>query len=77
MINKNSSIPLYYQIKESIKQRIELKEWVVGSTIPSEKKLCELFSVSRLTVRQSIQELVDEGYLSKQRGRGTFILEKK
>ncbi|QLK08829.1 putative transcriptional regulator of N-Acetylglucosamine utilization, GntR family (plasmid) [Priestia megaterium] len=33
--------------------------------------------MSRLTVRQSIQELVDEGYLSKQRGRGTFILEKK
>ncbi|MCM3196499.1 GntR family transcriptional regulator [Priestia megaterium] len=77
MINKNSSIPLYYQIKESIKRRIESKEWVVGSTIPSEKELCELFSVSRLTVRQSIQELVDEGYLSKQRGRGTFILEKK
>lgn len=62
MINKSSSIPLYYQIKEIIKEKIISKEWKTGNAIPSEKKLCELFSVSRLTVRQGIQELVDEGY---------------
>ncbi len=77
MINKSSSIPLYYQIKEIIKVKIISKEWKTGNAIPSEKKLCELFSVSRLTVRQGIQELVDEGYLAKERGVGTFVLDKK
>lgn len=77
MIDKQSRIPVYCQIQDTIKKKIELKEWGPGSTIPSERKLCEMFSVSRLTVRQAIQGLVDDGYLVRKRGKGTFIQERK
>ncbi|AQX54691.1 GntR family transcriptional regulator [Priestia flexa] len=77
MIDKSSSTPLYYQIKEMIKEKIMSTEWQAGSAIPSENTLSKLLSVSRLTVRQGIQELVDEGYLTRKRGVGTFVLENK
>ena len=48
-------------------------ELVVGDTIPSERELCERFAVSRMTVRQAIDALVNEGLLHREQGRGTFV----
>ncbi len=48
-----------------------------GDKIPSERELCERFDVSRMTVRQAIQALVNEGVLERQQGRGTFVAEEK
>jgi GntR family transcriptional regulator len=45
----------------------------VGATIPSERELCERFGVSRMTVRQAIDALVNEGLLHREQGRGTFV----
>ena len=65
-----SAKPLYLQIKDIVKQKIINNEYMVGTTIPSENELEEMFGVSRMTIRQAISELVNEGLLRKERGRG-------
>ena len=64
------SKPLYLQIKDILKHKIINNEYAVGSTIPSENELEEIFGVSRMTIRQAVNELVNEGLLRKERGRG-------
>lgn len=64
------SKPLYLQIKDILKQKIINNEYAVGTTIPSENELEEIFGVSRMTIRQAVNELVNEGLLKKERGRG-------
>lgn len=68
MLNQNSTIPLYEQVKESIKQKIEQKEWTENSRVPSEIELMKMYEVSRVTVRNALTILVDEGYLEKKQG---------
>ena len=66
-------LPAYYQIKQTIKNWILNKEFNPGEKIPSENELGEKFNVSRLTVRQAISQLVQEGFLISKRGEGTFV----
>ncbi|MCM3024029.1 GntR family transcriptional regulator [Heyndrickxia ginsengihumi] len=77
MIDKESPIPIYFQIQEYIRKMVESGEWEVGDAIPSERILSEQFSVSRMTIRQAVQGLVDEGLLTRKRGSGTFISSQK
>jgi GntR family transcriptional regulator len=69
----SSILPVYYQIKQSIKSWILNREFNPGEKIPSENELASKFSVSRLTVRQAISQLVQEGFLNSKRGEGTFV----
>jgi GntR family transcriptional regulator len=69
----SSLIPIYYQIKQTIRDWIINKEFNPGDKIPSENELAEKFSVSRLTVRQAISQLAQEGFLLSRRGEGTFV----
>ncbi|MEW6675975.1 MAG: GntR family transcriptional regulator [Nitrospirota bacterium] len=64
---------LYFQLREIMKKKIEKNEWEVGSQIPTEEELCKIYGVSRSTVRSAISELVREGYLTCQQGKGTFV----
>jgi GntR family transcriptional regulator len=73
MIDKNSVIPLYHQVKEYVRSQIACGVYRVNEMIPSERELSELFEINRLTVRQAINELVNEGQLFRQRGVGTFV----
>jgi GntR family transcriptional regulator len=73
MINRSSPLPLYYQLIEEIKQQIENGLYEPGDTIPTEVELMEQFDVSRATVRQSIQHLVNEGYVRRIKAKGTFV----
>jgi GntR family transcriptional regulator len=66
-------LPVYYQIKQTLKGWIVNGEFMPGSKIPSENDLADRFSVSRLTVRQAISQLVQEGFLNTRRGEGTFV----
>jgi GntR family transcriptional regulator len=72
-IDPNSPVPLYYQIRENLKELIRSKELLPGEVIPPERELSESYNVNRLTVRQAISELVSEGLLRRQRGVGTFV----
>ena len=72
-INKNSPLPLYYQLKESILTAIKNKEFEVGDRLPSERELAEYHNISRMTVKKAVDILVDNGYLIRKQGSGTFI----
>ncbi|MEX2443016.1 MAG: GntR family transcriptional regulator [Alkalispirochaeta sp.] len=74
-IDKETPIPLYYQLKEILRDHISSSQ--PGELIPTEKELCDQFDISRPTVRQAINELVNEGYLHRSKGKGTFITEPK
>lgn len=77
MIDKNSPIPIYYQLEEEIKRLIEEGVLQPGDMIPSEREYSEKFNISRMTVRQAINNLVKDGYLVRHRGKGTFVAEEK
>ena len=76
-IDKGLPIPLYYQISDILLQKITAQEVRAHQQIPSEEKLAGVFEVSRLTVRQAIQKLVNEEKLYRKRGHGTFVAEPK
>jgi GntR family transcriptional regulator, mannosyl-D-glycerate transport/metabolism system repressor len=69
--------PLYKQIANQIKKQIQSDNLDKDDAIPSEQKLSESFNVSRVTIRQAIKLLVDEGILYKVRGSGTYVKQPK
>lgn len=73
-IDRDSKQKLYVQIYSIIKEKIENGEWPSGTQIPTEDELCKTYDVSKVTVREAIQELAREGYLKRQQGKGTFVL---
>lgn len=77
MIDKQSPIPLYYQLEEYIKAQIHSGELQPDKAIPSERIYAEMFKISRMTIRQALTNLVNQGYLYRQQGKGTFVNIKK
>lgn len=73
MTKHDSPVPLYVQIKDYIRQNIQSGMFGVNERIPSERQLAEQFSVNRLTVSKAISELVQEGLLYTQVGKGTYV----
>jgi GntR family transcriptional regulator len=65
--------PYYLQIAEILRAGIGDGKWEPGQLIPSEASLCEMFGVSRTAIRQALAQLVVEGLLHKEKGRGTFV----
>jgi GntR family transcriptional regulator len=66
-------LPVYHQIRRSVKHWILDKMYNPSDKIPSEHELANQFNVNRMTVRQALSSLVDEGILSRKRGNGTFV----
>ncbi len=77
MIDKNSPIPIYHQLEEYIKAQIENGELEPDQAIPSERVYADMFQISRMTIRQALTNLVNEGYLYRQKGKGTFVNKQK
>lgn len=75
VLSRNTFEPLYYQIREHIREKINSGEYPPNSMIPSEAELCEIYDVSRVTVRRAILDLVQEGLLNRGKGKGTFVAE--
>lgn len=71
--SKKASQPLYKQVSHSILEKVLDGTYAPGRPIPSERELCEMMGVSRCTVRQAIQELVQSGHLYRVQGTGTFV----
>jgi len=72
-LDKNIPIPLYYQLKKQILALIENTNLKEGELLPPETDLCKKWNVSRPTIRQAFTELVNEGYLNRYKGKGTFV----
>ena len=73
MIDKQSPIPAYHQIISHLKERISLGEWQLGDKLPAEEALAREYHVSRITLRQALSELEQQGLIVRQRGRGAFL----
>lgn len=72
-----SSLPIYIQIHDKLKDDIEKGRWKIGDRLPSERELAVDFGVSRMTLRQAVQTLADEGILERKIGSGTYVARKK
>lgn len=76
-IDKNNPLPYYEQLRQLLLRHITGGELAPGDLLPSEAELCEMYAVSRTVIRQAVGELVNEGRLRRQRGKGTFVAEPK
>jgi GntR family transcriptional regulator len=72
-INRETPIPLYYQVSQIIKREIESGKYSPGDYIPTEQELRNRFVVSRATIRQAISELIYQGLLERRRTKGTIV----
>jgi len=72
-IDKQSPIPMYYQIMSQLREKISAGEYAINDALPPERELVETYQVSRMTIRQAILELVNEGILVRRKGIGTFV----
>lgn len=77
MVNRDHPLPLYYQLMQDLRSRIEQGDWQPGDLVPSERELCETHAISRMTVRRALAELTHEGLLRRDPGRGTFVAQPK
>ncbi|MCX7793433.1 MAG: GntR family transcriptional regulator [Thermodesulfovibrionales bacterium] len=73
VIDRENPQKLYLQLYEIMLEKIESGEWPVDSQIPTEEELCKIYNVSKATVRLAVAELVRQGYLRRQQGKGTFV----
>jgi GntR family transcriptional regulator len=76
-IYRNSPVPRYHQLKEILREKIRAEEWKPGDLIPSERELSETYGISRMTARQAITDLVNEGVFFREQGRGTFVADNR
>jgi len=68
-------MPIYIQLKESIKEKIKNGEYKPGAHIPSEREFAELYGINRMTAKHAINALVEDGLLYRVRGSGTYVKE--
>lgn len=76
-MKNNDPVPLYQQLKDTLHQQIEQGAFQPDQLIPSERNLCARFHISRITVRQAISEMINEGILYRKQGKGTFVAKPK
>jgi GntR family transcriptional regulator len=69
--------PIYLQLREVVRGKIEDGEYPPGTAIPSENELAETYGINRLTVRSAIDALVSEGLLRRVQGKGVYVLGSK
>lgn len=70
---QGSRTPLYKQIKEYVLNHLEQSVWQANDKIPSENELAGQFKVSRITIKNALQELIEEGLIYRIQGKGTFV----
>lgn len=73
VIERGSALPFYAQLAAILRSAIDGGEWSPGDALPSEAQLCETYGLSRTAVRQALNELVLEGRVLREKGRGTFV----
>jgi len=74
---RQSPIPLYYQLKGIFRSWIVSGKFDSDKRFPSENELQEQYNVSRMTIRRALSELVNEGFLVREQGRGSFVVQQR
>jgi GntR family transcriptional regulator len=76
-LDRQSVVPLYFQIQQQLLQQIRLGRFKPGRPLPSEEVISRRLRVSRMTARQALKSLCSQGVAYSQRGKGTFVAETK
>jgi DNA-binding GntR family transcriptional regulator len=74
VLDRDGKQKLYVQVYDILKENVEQGEWTVGCMIPTEDDLCRTYDVSKATIREAIAEMVRDGYVRRQQGKGTFVI---
>lgn len=77
LFDRNDPVPLYLQLKRIWRQQITAGQLNPGDQLPAEHEICRQYAVSPITVKQALKELANEGLLSRERGRGTFVTQRR
>ncbi len=77
MLDKSIGIPLHIQLTDKLSEQIDIGKLNVHEKLPSERKLCEQYDVSRITVRNALSELIHKGYVYSVSGKGNYVAEFK
>lgn len=73
ILDRQSVVPLYYQIQQGLSEQIRCGELKPGQIMPSEQEIAARLGVSRMTARQALKSLCSRGLAFSQRGKGTFV----
>lgn len=73
VLNADAPTPLYLQLTAQLGETIRDGAWKVGEALPAERVLCEQLRVSRVTLRQAMDALVEQGLVTRRQGAGTFV----
>lgn len=76
-IDISSDVPIYIQLANVLRQKINEEKLQIGELIPPEKEICSVLGVSRSTVRNALTLLESEGVLARRRGKGTYVTKPK
>jgi GntR family transcriptional regulator len=74
VLTRSDAIPLYHQLFLSLRDEIISGMRAPGSAMPTEHKLAEIFSVSRITARRALDELAHQGFVERRRRTGTRVI---
>lgn len=72
-LDKISAVPLYEQLRKALLEAITSGKLPAGTKLPTEEELCAQFGISRPVARQAYNMLIEEGFVERMRGRGTFV----
>ena len=73
VLKGDARLPRYQRLAETLRDEVVSRRWRAGEQIPSENVIAEHYGVAPGTARQALAQLVDEGLLERQHGRGTFV----
>jgi len=76
MKSEQTKTKKYLTIQDYIKKRIQMGKYPVGSYLPSENEICGQFDTTRTTVRKALEELLKEGFIEKEHGKGSKVVER-
>jgi|AntRauTorckE6833_2_1112554.scaffolds.fasta_scaffold00171_25 GntR family transcriptional regulator len=76
-LNKNSHIPLFFQIQDHFRNKIENTDIKPGTQLPTERELSNELDISRVTIRKAMRGLIAEGLCEKKVGKGIFVSNEK
>jgi GntR family transcriptional regulator len=72
-LDRKSFVPLYFQLAEVLKEKLEMGVWHPGERFPSERQIAEEFAVSRTVIRPALNLLVGDGSIIRIKGSGTYV----
>lgn len=73
-LKRGDEQPLYLQLYEQLRRKIQRGEWPAGSMIPTETEMMSGYDVSRITARAALDQLVRDGLIDRRRGKGSFVI---